>query len=182
MLVEIEPEGLFLSDKVLRLVVDEDAKKWVLWFLRSALGRKQIEDMATGNQLSMRNISQQALHRILLPFPTEEIRRRLIAKIDVTFTRATHLEAEAARAHALLNRLESAILAKAFRGELVLTQLPRLSNMIFSNAREPGTANFSGCCQGGQTMTGSPWELTLVLLLSATVFLSLSHFVARVFG
>ena len=31
-------------------------------------------------------------------------------------------------------------------------------------------------------MTGSPLELTLVLLLSATVFLSLWHFVAQLFG
>jgi len=30
-----------------------------------------------------------------------------------------------------------------------------------------------------QSMTGSPWELTLVLLLSATVFLSLWHFVTQ---
>ena len=34
----------------------------------------------------------------------------------------------------------------------------------------------------GKTMTGSPLELTLVLLLSATVFLSLWHFVAQLFG
>jgi hypothetical protein len=31
-------------------------------------------------------------------------------------------------------------------------------------------------------MTGSPLELMLVLLLSVTVFLSLWHFVARLFG
>jgi hypothetical protein len=35
------------------------------------------------------------------------------------FARADRLEAEAARARALLDRLEAAILAKAFRGELV---------------------------------------------------------------
>jgi hypothetical protein len=34
----------------------------------------------------------------------------------------------------------------------------------------------------GQAMTGSPWELTLVLLLSATAFLSLWHFVAQLFS
>jgi hypothetical protein len=31
-------------------------------------------------------------------------------------------------------------------------------------------------------MNGSPLELTLVLLLSATVFLSLWHFVGQLFG
>jgi type I restriction enzyme S subunit len=37
----------------------------------------------------------------------------------LAFARADRLEAEAARARALLDRLESAVLAKAFRGELV---------------------------------------------------------------
>jgi hypothetical protein len=31
-------------------------------------------------------------------------------------------------------------------------------------------------------MTGSPWELTLVLLLSATAFLSLWHLLAQLFS
>jgi hypothetical protein len=33
--------------------------------------------------------------------------------------------------------------------------------------------------RGGQAMSGSPWELILVLLLSATPFLSFWHFVAQ---
>jgi len=43
-----------------------------------------------------------------------------VDRIEATFARTHCLEAEAARARALLDRLESAILAKAFRGELVL--------------------------------------------------------------
>jgi type I restriction enzyme S subunit len=39
--------------------------------------------------------------------------------VDTAFARADRLEAEAARARALLDRLEGAILARAFRGELV---------------------------------------------------------------
>jgi hypothetical protein len=67
--------------------------------------------------------------------------------------------------------------------------------MIFSNAREPenGPSPFVGVKAifdrsksasqgGGQAMTGSPLELTLVLFLSATVFLSLWHFVAHIIG
>jgi type I restriction enzyme S subunit len=119
-LVDRQPNGLFLSDKILRLVlVDEDAKKWVLWFLRSPFGREQIERLATGNQLSMRNISQDALRRIRLPFPSSHTRRRLIQKVETSFARADRLKVEAARARTLLDRLEFAILAKAFRGELI---------------------------------------------------------------
>jgi type I restriction enzyme S subunit len=118
-LVDHEPKGLFLSDKILRLVLDEDSKKWVLWYLRSPFGRKQIQNLATGNQLSMRNISQDVLRRIRLPFPSTEIRRHLIDKVEAIFSRADRLDAESTRCRALLDRLESAILAKAFKGELV---------------------------------------------------------------
>lgn len=58
-----------------------------------------------------------ALH-IALP-PLEE-QREIVARTEAAFARAIRLEAEAARATALLDRLEVSILAKAFRGELVL--------------------------------------------------------------
>lgn len=118
-LVEDDPRDLFLSDKILRLVMDQDKKKWVLWFLRSMEGRRQIEALSSGNQMSMRNISQQALRQIEIPMPAKEKRDFLLATLETDFARADRLEAEAARARALLDRLEAAILARAFRGELV---------------------------------------------------------------
>lgn len=57
-----------------------------------------------------------ALH-IALP-PLEE-QREIVARTDAAFARATRVAAEAARATALLDRLEISILAKAVRGELV---------------------------------------------------------------
>jgi type I restriction enzyme S subunit len=54
---------------------------------------------------------------IALP-PVEE-QKEIVARIKAAIARANRLEAEAARARALLDRLESALLAKAFRGELV---------------------------------------------------------------
>jgi type I restriction enzyme S subunit len=118
-LVQVEPENLYLSDKILRLILDEDLKQWVLWFLRSPSGRDQIEKLATGNQLSMRNISQDALRSIQLPVPDKQARDILLATITSSFARADRLDFEAARAKKLLDRIESTILAKAFRGELV---------------------------------------------------------------
>jgi type I restriction enzyme S subunit len=47
------PPNLFLSDKVLRLEMDDADKQWLMWFLRSPAGRHAIEKSATGNQLSM---------------------------------------------------------------------------------------------------------------------------------
>jgi type I restriction enzyme S subunit len=54
-----------------------------------------------------------------LPVPDLAEQSRLADLLDAAFARADRLEAEAARARTLLDRLESAILAKAFRGELV---------------------------------------------------------------
>jgi len=54
-----------------------------------------------------------------LPLPALEGQKVAIIKMKAAFARADRLEAEATRARALIDRLESAILAKAFRGELV---------------------------------------------------------------
>jgi len=56
-----------------------------------------------------------------LPFPLLPLTEQINAawKADKLIARADRLETEAARARTLLDRLESVILAKAFRGELV---------------------------------------------------------------
>ena len=51
--------------------------------------------------------------------PPAEEQREIVTRIKGALTRADRLETETARARALLDRLESAILTKAFRGELV---------------------------------------------------------------
>jgi len=57
-----------------------------------------------------------ALH-IALP-PIEE-QKEIVVRIKQALSRVDRLEAEATRTRALLDRLESSILAKAFKGELV---------------------------------------------------------------
>lgn len=118
-IVDVQPDNIFLSDKILRLLVEEDKKSWVLWYLRSPEGRSQIESLATGNQLSMRNISQAALRQINIPLPIASIRQQRLARLAATIKAEVSLETEAQRALTLLDRLESSLLAKAFRGELV---------------------------------------------------------------
>lgn len=56
-----------------------------------------------------------------LPFPLPPLSKQeqIAAATDAAFARAERMEAEATRARALIDRLEAAILAKAFRGELV---------------------------------------------------------------
>lgn len=66
------------------------------------------------------HIGKAGLAKTIIPVPPQDQQVRLLETLDVAFARADRLKTEAARARALLDRLESAILAKAFRGELVL--------------------------------------------------------------
>jgi type I restriction enzyme, S subunit len=59
------------------------------------------------------------LKSLLINLPPITVQRKLADEVETAFARADRLEAEAARARALLDRLEAAILARAFRGELV---------------------------------------------------------------
>ena len=118
-IVDIDPKNLFLSDKVLRLEMPDEAKPWLLWFLRSPFGRAAIESGATGNQLSMRNLSQNALKAFYLPWPSCAERIEIVSRIERAHKWLDKIGAEHAGAAHLLPKLDQATLAKAFRGELV---------------------------------------------------------------
>lgn len=118
-IVDDTPPNLFLSDKVLRLELPEEDKPWLLWFLRSAEGRAAIEARATGNQLSMRNLSQSALRSIEIPWPPSDERKEIVRRIEATLGNLDRMAADHDSAAKLLPKLNAAILAKAFRGELV---------------------------------------------------------------
>jgi type I restriction enzyme S subunit len=118
-IVRTKPENLFLSDKILRLVTSDDLKPWLLWFFRSAEGRRALENASSGNQMSMRNISQKALNDISVPFADKATRAEIVRRIESAFQKIDRIAADAASGSKLLGRLDQAILTKAFRGELV---------------------------------------------------------------
>ena len=118
-IVETAPENLFLSDKVLRLEMPPGCGRWLLWFLRSPPGRRAIEGAATGNQLSMRNLSQEALRAIQVPWPVPDVQARTLTRISEAFAWIERVAAETASARKLIDRVDIAVLSKAFRGELV---------------------------------------------------------------
>ncbi|WP_146492513.1 restriction endonuclease subunit S [Vibrio sp. T20] len=111
-------KNLMLSDKVLRLVMEEANKPWVSIFLRSKAGRKEIESRSTGNQMSMRNIGQKALLDIGLPKATESEQAEIVRRVEELFAFADKVEAQVNAAQTRVNNLTQSILAKAFRGEL----------------------------------------------------------------
>lgn len=111
---------VMLSDKTLRISFkDPTYKLWTLHFLRSLQGRKQIEALCTGNQDSMRNISQKSLRQIQLPLAPPEERDRVISDLDLQLSRLQStiesFEANLVRC----TKLRLAILKRAFEGPLV---------------------------------------------------------------
>jgi len=111
--------ALYLSDKVLRLAMPEERKKWLLMCLRSENGRRQIEKLSSGNQLSMRNLSQKNLLSIKILLPPMGELDQIEGLSNQLFTLADQLEARLTTARKVVDRLTPALLAKAFRGELV---------------------------------------------------------------
>ena len=111
---------VMLSDKILRFVfVEESLKHWLLTLLRSELGRKQIELLASGNQESMRNIGQERIRQIVVPLPsTAEIAYCLHALREM-FDAARLNERAIATALKQSTAQRKNILKTAFSGQLV---------------------------------------------------------------
>jgi type I restriction enzyme S subunit len=110
---------VYLSDKVLRIAMPDEYKRWLLYWLRSPLGRQQIEALATGNQLSMRNLSQANLRAITVRLPSADERKEITRRVENLLMLADRLELRQKTAMSSVDRLTPALLAKAFRGELV---------------------------------------------------------------
>ncbi|MEI6875977.1 MAG: hypothetical protein WCL50_12710, partial [Spirochaetota bacterium] len=70
------------------------------------------------NRVVLPKINQAALSRIPIPHCSLPEQHEVVRRVDELFARADALEARVADARKLAARLEPAILAKAFRGEL----------------------------------------------------------------
>jgi hypothetical protein len=79
---------MMLSDKILRSRFKSDVvPKWVLYWLRSTPGHREIERLSTGNQESMRNIGQDRIRQIQIPVAPLSEQHRIVAEIEKQFTR-----------------------------------------------------------------------------------------------
>ncbi len=86
-------------------------------FLRLYLESISLAPYVTGS--AQPKLTQKALAQIGIALPPPEVRKEIVRRIESAFAKIDKLAAEAKRALALTDRLDEAILAKAFRGELV---------------------------------------------------------------
>jgi type I restriction enzyme S subunit len=112
--------ALMLSDKILRFTLsDKVIPEWILYNLKSEKGRRQIEDLATGNQQSMMNIGQGKIREIEFFLPDKKEQTEIVRRVEELFLLANKIEVRYNAAKAQLENLPQSLLAKAFRGELV---------------------------------------------------------------
>ncbi|WP_094462979.1 restriction endonuclease subunit S [Pannonibacter phragmitetus] len=91
------------------------APQYVYLFLQSVYLTLR-EEAAGGVQP---NLNLSIVKAIELPLPLLEEQHEIVRRIESAFAKIDRLAAEAKRALALVGRLDEAVLAKAFRGELV---------------------------------------------------------------
>lgn len=106
-----------LSDKTLRLVVNEDrvCKSFLLFALRSTKARKHIEHFATGTSDSMRNIAQGVITSIPLTLPTIDQQRVIAAQLKAQFAEAEKARQAAQTQLADITQLRARTLQAIFR-------------------------------------------------------------------
>jgi type I restriction enzyme S subunit len=92
---------------------------WVLYWLQSDIGRKEIERLSTGNQESMRNIGQDRIRQIAFALPSLKEQRAIVAEVERHLSVIEELEAAVEANLTRADRLRQSILYQAFKGELI---------------------------------------------------------------
>lgn len=115
-LVDMDYPSRLLSDKTLRLVIDEEKaiKEYLLYALRAPLARKHIEHFATGTSDSMRNISQGVITSIPIALPSLPGQLLVVKKLKEQLTEIDAMETSSKAMLDNLNHLPNRLLAQAF--------------------------------------------------------------------
>lgn len=109
---------IMLSDKTLRINFMDINKLYVLHYLRSHFGRKEIMERSTGNQESMRNIGQERIKSIVIPICALDEQQEIVNQLEEKLSIIEQNEKEIESALAKAELLRQSILKKAFSGQL----------------------------------------------------------------
>lgn len=119
-LVKSINKKLMLSDKTLRFVFKSGiSKKYILYYLRSRKGRKEIQRLSTGNQESMRNIGQERIKQIEFPNCSIEEQLLIVDVLESKLTVCNKMEETITQSLKRAEMLRQSILKRAFEGKLV---------------------------------------------------------------
>lgn len=107
-------------DLMMRLRIENPFLRRLIWrYLNSDPARQYFRENATGTAGNMPKINRQTVRGLPIPLPPSDQWEEVARGIDHAFSEIGRMSRDAAAARRLLDRLDQAVLAKAFRGELV---------------------------------------------------------------
>ena len=111
---------LMLSDKTLRFKFNSNIlEPYILYYLRSRKGRREIQRLSTGNQESMRNIGQERIKEIEFPLCSLPEQNHIVSLLESKLTICDKIQETITQSLAQAETLRQSILKKAFEGKLV---------------------------------------------------------------
>lgn len=119
-LIEIpqELENANITQDTARLAIQSLlSRSFVLWYLRSEHAQSRMRRAVKG--VAVRGINIGDVRALQLPVPSRAEQDEIVRRIEALFALADAIEARYSNARAQVDRLTPAVLAKAFRGELV---------------------------------------------------------------
>jgi type I restriction enzyme S subunit len=91
----------------------DTSNQWLCWFINMI----DLVPYVTGS--AQPKLTQAALNRVGIPLPSIIEQQEILRRIEIAFAWIDRLASETSSARKLINHLDQAILARAFRGELV---------------------------------------------------------------
>lgn len=115
-----EPNTFIYPDLMMKARTNKYALPHFLhYLLTTERVRRHFRENATGTAGNMPKINQQTVLSAPVSWPSIKEQSEIVRRVEILFAYADRLEARYTAARAQLDRLTPALLAKAFRGELV---------------------------------------------------------------
>lgn len=113
------PTDLVFQKAIHRARVDSKRllPEWLAFCLKHQSNTGEIEDFFTGT--TIKHLTGVSLAKLLIPVPPMDEQSEIVRRVEKLFAFADRLEERLSQAQAAVQKLTPALLAKAFRGELV---------------------------------------------------------------
>lgn len=117
--MKTDPEPALLNQRIARFkpLTDYDCRPYLLLYFKSPRFRAYVDTLDTGSLI--RHMSTRDLLDHEVPLPPQNEQSKIVRRVESLFKFTDGIEARVAAATARAEKLTQAILAKAFRGELV---------------------------------------------------------------
>jgi type I restriction enzyme S subunit len=117
------PNAFIYPDLMIRVRPKAYIQPKYLWYMLSTpQARDFLRQRATGSAGNMPKVNQQILKTVPIPVASEVVRRGIVDRLEACFALVASLEQRLVRSQTQIDLTEISLLAKAFKGELILEQ------------------------------------------------------------